>query len=88
MNCKQGDIAIIKTTHPLQRLHGRLVECVRFEGAIDSEIDVWFFKFAGGPQVSDQGVPQPDGYIQDRHLRPIRPGPISESIESREEITA
>lgn len=77
MNCKPGDMAVVKTTHPLERLHGMLVECLAFEGTISSlmghvEHDVWRFKFLGGPKEDDNGYIQGEGYIQDRYLRPLK----------------
>lgn len=72
MNCKQGDLAFIKTTHPLSRLHGLMVECLA-HSVDEVEGDIWAFKFAGGPQKDDQGEVTQEGWIQDRHLRPIKP---------------
>lgn len=87
MNCKKGDIAFIKTTHPHRHLHGLMVECIALVGDFDGEVDVWFFKFAGGKQLDDEGVAAQDGYIQDRYLRPIRPSQEVTS-QDRDVVTA
>jgi hypothetical protein len=90
MNCKPGDMAIVKTTHPLERLHGALVECIRFEGTMSSlrgriEHDVWYFRFLGSPKENDNGG---DGFIQDRFLRPVKGDPQSADTPTNEEIAA
>ena len=91
MNCKQGDLAIVRTTHPYTYLHGALVECVSYEPAVMShfgkvEVDVWNIKFLGTPKLSDDGLNTQEGWIPDRYLRPVRGEP--ETQDHDEEITA
>lgn len=73
MNCKPGDLAVIRGTHPIVELHGVMLTCVEFLGAVEGERDVWQFNFAGGrAHIDDHGKAWSHGLIQDRHIRPIR----------------
>jgi hypothetical protein len=82
VNCKKGDIAFIKSTHPLKHLHGLMVECVEYIGELYGEQECWHFKFASGnSHAGDDGNKYSFGYIQDKHLRPIK-GDVSDDETS------
>lgn len=90
MNCKLGDMALIKTTHPYQHLHGKLVECLSFEGNARSSLgieerDCWNIRFLGAPQLCDDGIPVQEGWIPDRYLTPIAPERGSAQLVKRDE---
>lgn len=80
MNCKQGDMAFIRATHPRSDLHGLVVTVDQFMGNQDGYIDVWRFTFAGGPVPDDTGEPQTWGFIQDAYLVPISGVPLTDDI--------
>lgn len=81
MNCKKGDLAVVRTTHPFEHLHGKLLECLEFAGMLDQERDVWAIRWIGAPQLCDQGVIVGAGMIADRYLFPI--GGLDDVIAER-----
>lgn len=79
MNCQPGDIAFVRTICPRTDLHGRLVECIEFVGAMQGHSDVWRVRSVGGPIALDDGRLQMEGGMSDSHLKPLRGGPIIDS---------
>lgn len=71
MNCQRGDLAFVRTTHPMPKLHGLILKCLEYELDLLWG-DCWYIEFAGGPQVDDFGVLTRTGLMADRHLTPIR----------------
>lgn len=80
MNCKPGDLAIIRATHPMKRIRGLLVEVKDFLGVIHGENDVWEFVFCGIAQRDDYGRLTHAGLIPDRYLRPISGVPVTDDV--------
>jgi hypothetical protein len=88
MNCKPGDLAI--TVNPNgsdvgNRNSGRFVEVLKYVGEWEFVcghigVDTWLVRIIGGtPMVDNQGRPWTgEVHVQDKNLRPIRPGDISD----------
>lgn len=64
----RGDLCVIRTTHPSERLHGVLVACELSVGDMEGYKDVWLVTFLGAAQRSDCGVCTFEGLIPERHL--------------------
>lgn len=78
MNCQIDDLAYVRSTHPLKRLHGVTLTVKAFFPELDGEVNVWRFTFSGPPQKDDTGGMVRWGFIQDRYLVPISGAPLAD----------
>lgn len=91
MNCRKGDIAVIRTTHPFPELRGRLVSVVLFVGDKDDERDLWVCESLGGALRTGDGMPSTWGLMPDRYLFPLRDSPdntVDISYKKRRPVNA
>jgi Lar family restriction alleviation protein len=55
MNCKPGDLAVVRSTCPLEHIRGHVLRTVRWIGELDGFPDIWEFDWCGDKQPSDDG---------------------------------
>ena len=71
MNCKPGDLAVIVRSADGQAV-GRIVECLRIEGAHSELGPMWRVKTSGKGVVTIHGTLAVFFHMPDSWLRPIR----------------
>lgn len=80
MNCKPGDLAVVRSTCPLEHIRGHILRTVRWVGELDGFPDIWEFDWCGDKQPSDDGKSCNGGFIPDRYLLPISGLPVHDEV--------